>query len=193
MENILKTQTALQSALGFAVDLRVNDEHGFGERWRVFERKRRGPRLRRSERLVLNDRVESSEISASDRAPKFFPLRGFDAAGDDVDEAFCLTFLPPVAENDDERLIDVELSQDVAHVDRRSVFCGLGIYRHTVVRVIRGGRDVPFLRVARWGVAVERSVAHPFFEHESVHLHLLRAYCWQQGQQKSRGEGAGEL
>src|SRR5690606_14096740 len=114
-----------------------------------------------------------------DVAPELAPRLGLDARGEDLHEAFFGgRNLFPVAEDEEERLVDVVLAEGVAEADGRAEFGGLrgggqaGERGHG--QAVFFGGDVPFLGVSGGSIRIEEGVEHPALEDEAVGLDLLR-------------------
>lgn len=172
-EDVGEANTALEAALVVRIDLGIEDDDGLRERRGAFNLLRRGTGLRGGEGAIFNDGVETSHIGQGDGTEEFLPSGGLNARSDDVYEALHVALLPPVADHEEERLVDFELAECIAEIHGRAVFGGFRINRHLAVEWIGGGGDVPFLRVARRRVAVEKRVAHPCLKNEAVQLDLL--------------------
>jgi len=169
---MIEAQTALEAALAGGADLGIEHDERFVERVFLFHRLSPETNLAVVDGAVFDEGVEACQIGASDGAPQHAPDFGMDLGGDDVDEAFGLTVLLPKSNEQNERLGNVVLAEGITEANRGAIFGGLGVHGDAAVPEIGGGGNVPFLRVAFRLVAVEESIANPFFKYDAVLLHL---------------------
>lgn len=173
-KNVLKAQTALQPSLGFGINFGIKDDDGLAERRLAFHFLGQTPGFLVPERTVLNQSIKSLDVGPRDRSPQVAPSRSWHERGQDIDHALPVLFLNPETDNEEKRFIDIKLPQRVTQIDRRAVFRGLGIDRHSAVLRVRLSGDVPFLGVAQRLVSVEKRITHPLLEDDAMPLHLAR-------------------
>lgn len=92
----------------------------------------------------------------------------------DIDETFGFAVLLPITDDEPERLLNVELTQSIAHIDGAFIFRGFGIDRNAAESFVGTGRNIPFLRRRIGRVAVEKCIANPLLEYQTVILHFAR-------------------
>ncbi len=174
-EDLGEAEAALQASLSARADLGIERDDRRVERVGLLHRLCLLAHLLVVDRGILDQRVETFEISPRDVAPKCFHELRRNHRGDDIDEAFYVAFLLPVADYEDEGFVDIELPQGVAETDGGLVFDRFRINRIAAVVEVDLGGDIPLLRVAGRLVSFEECIAHPLLKHQPVMLHLRGA------------------
>lgn len=169
---MIEAQTALKAALAGGADLRIEHDERFVERVFLLHRLSPETNLAVVDGAVFDEGVEAFQIGASYGAPQHAPDFGMDLGGDDINEAFGLPVLLPKSNEQNERLGNVVLAEGITEANRGAIFGGLGVHGHAAVPEIGGGGNIPFLRVAFGLIAVEESMANPFFKYDAVLLYL---------------------
>ncbi|TVR50283.1 MAG: hypothetical protein EA425_10205 [Puniceicoccaceae bacterium] len=169
------------------VDLRVDLDDCLGERGLVFHLEGESPGFKVIEGAVLDEGVEGLKVGAGDWSPESAPQVRFDTGSDQFDEVLVVAVLFPEADEEDERLLNGELPEGVAHVDGPAPADGLGIDGDAAVAAVDLGGEVPLLSVIFEAVAIEESVSGPGFEDEPVVLDLLGGEGGEDGEEKEEG------
>jgi hypothetical protein len=116
----------------------------------------------------------------------FAPLFGRDDWRDHVNHAFAIAFLFPVADDNHEFLIGVELPNGIAEINGSAVFGEFNGNGNSTVLFVRFLGDIPMLRVILDAISIEKGVLHPSFPLIAMPLHFLRAQRRNQQQQKQK-------
>lgn len=193
LENILVAEGTLEAALGFVVDFGVEDDDRLGIRRAAFHSLSGFLNFLSRTGAVPDEGVEGFEVGAGKGAPEAAPDLGSDDGSNDFDKMFVRAALFPIADDEEEGFVDVELAERVAQADGGLELGGFGVNGDAAVAGVGFGGDVPFLSIATGLIMVEESGADPGFKIHAMALDFGRGSRIGrsgQSQAESNDEGA---